>query len=248
MNHKIRHYSKGLTLIEIAIGLIIFSICLGGVFSLLKHTQSAQQNTTTNNNRNIIVKTLNRFHQQNGRIPCPSPPGSNEGFELPRCQGPLQQIGIIPYKTLGIPENLAKDGYGNYFTYAVSEQSTFILSKLDITTTLNSLKILDISNRAYAEGELGIAYVLISHGPKGSGAFTPMPDRNRYPTHTHFDEENAKETLTFYADIPKKDSENQVFFIQRDDLDTNEAPEPKKIAIPSTLEDNPYATPPSADL
>lgn len=236
--NKFRQYSQGLILIEVAIAMVIFSLCIGGALMMIQNSQYAQQSETTQNHRKMIISALNRYHRQLGYIPCPSQPISDDGFAIERCRGAEQQIGILPYKTLGLPAYVAKDGAGHYFTYAVSEYASFTLTQH--TELRNNINILDKEGRSYAPETRDIAYVLISHGPKGNGAFSLQPDRRRFPTQSFFEAENAKDTLAFYADIPFKDSTHEVFFIQRADLDAPVRSTLSQVA-PSTLsEDNPY--------
>lgn len=238
--NKFLHHSQGFSLIEVAIAMIIFSICLGGMLTILQHNHLSQQAVTTNTHQTTLIKALNRFYSHHGRLPCPSTPQADNGFELGRCSGSHQQIGIVPYKTLGIPASTIKDGYGHHFTYAVSETATIHDSGLDRTLTSNTLKVLDAAGRAYEDGPQGIAYILISHGPKGNGAFSLKADRHRFPTRTTFEAENAADSMFFYVDLPMKESEHNVVFIQRADLEPLPAiqrPMPQTVS-----EDNPYHT------
>lgn len=243
--NKFRHYSGGLILIEVAIAMIIFSICIGSILMIIQHSQLAQQNTVTHTHRTLILQALNRYHSQMGHLPCPSKPVMDDGFALTKCHGAYEQIGLLPYKTLGIPAYVAKDGHGHYFTYAVSEHATISNQDIDVSI-INSLQVLDMAGRRYGSKTNTTAYVLISHGPKGNGAFSLQNSRRRFPTRSEFEAENARDTLTFYADVPPKDSEHRVFFIQRADLDSptkSESLAKSDIADSHLIsEDDPYAT------
>lgn len=242
--NKFQQHSQGLILIEVAIAMIIFSLCIGGILVLMQQSHMEHQNTLTLSNKNMIIKALNRYHRQEGHLPCPSQPISDDGFALERCQGAHQQIGIVPYKTLGLSAEVAKDGYGYYFTYAVSEQQTLLNSSDDINTTQNTLKVLDRMGRIYGSRTNEPAFVLISHGPKGNGAFTLQSSRNRFPTHSTFEAENARETLIFYADIPLKESNHTIFFMHQADLESPNIPaSTSHVNTPPPslpLEDDPY--------
>lgn len=242
---KFRHHSSGLILIEVAIAMIIFSLCIGAVLMVMQQSQFAQQSNITHQHQTIIIQALNRYHRQEGYLPCPSKPIVDDGFALEKCQGGYQQIGILPYKTLGIPANIARDGHGHYFTYAVSEFATCTRGDKDISVTENTIHVLDAFGRRYGSLNHEIAYVVISHGLKGGGAFTLQPFRRRFPTRTEFEALNAKDTLTFYADIPLKESEHEVFFISRADLDAPKTPALSLTPspegdLPSISEDDPY--------
>lgn len=212
---------------------------------IIQHSQFSQQNSVTNTHHTLILQALNRYHRQMGHLPCPSQPVIDDGFALEKCQGPYEQIGILPYKTLGMPAYVAKDGHGHYFTYAVSEHATVSTPDKD-AAAMNNLRVLDITGRRYGSLTNETAYILISHGPKGNGAFSLQSSRKRFPTQSPFEAENARDTLTFYADIPPKNSEHRVFFISRADLDAPATTEP--LSNPSIMdsnlisEDDPYGT------
>lgn len=215
---KFRQASAGFVLIEVALAMIIFSLCLGGILTVLTYSKKAQQQTTTQTHYTVVSSALNRYYRTHGHLPCPSSPAMGDGFALERCQGALQQIGLVPHKTLGIPASFIKDGQGYYFTYAVSERSTITDSTLRETTTTNPLIVIDADDTPYRTGVKGIAYILISHGQKGSGAFSNQSARRRLPTESAFEAENARDTLTFYGDAPANKSEHSVFFVLHDDL------------------------------
>ncbi len=198
---KFRKYSSGLILIEVSIAMIIFSICIGSILMIIQQSQFAQQNTVTHTHHTLILQALNRYHSQMGHLPCPSKPLMDDGFSLTKCHGAYEQIGILPYKTLGIPAYVAKDGHGHYFTYAVSEHATISIPDTDVSA-INNLQVLDIAGRRYGSRTNETAYILISHGPKGNGAFSLQASRKRFPTRSEFEAENARDTLTFYADVP----------------------------------------------
>jgi hypothetical protein len=244
--NNFRHHSQGLILIEVAIAMIIFSVCIGGILILMQHSYVDHQHTLTQTHKTLIIKALNRYHRQEGHLPCPSLPDSEDGIALERCQGPSQQIGILPYKTLGLSAEIARDGHGHFFTYAVSEQSTLSMSNRTPHSSENTLVIMDRFGHIYGSRTNEPAFVLISHGSKGDGAFTLQSDRNRFPTHSMFDAENASDTLTFYADVPTHQSNNKVFFVHQADLESpplttpsSSAPHPS--AIDAVQEDDPYA-------
>jgi type II secretory pathway pseudopilin PulG len=243
--NKFRQHSGGLILIEVAIAMIIFSVCIGSILMLIQHSQFSQQNNMTQTHHTIILQALNRYHSRMGHLPCPSQPVMDDGFALQKCHGPHEQIGILPYKTLGLPAYVAKDGHGNYFTYAVSEHATISTPDKD-ATLLNNLQVLDIVGRRYGSLTNETAYILISHGPKGSGAFSLHASRQRFPTQGTFEAENARDSLTFYADIPPNNSAHRVFFISRADLDTPAVPLIKPTPPESNhiSEDDPYGTQP----
>lgn len=96
-------------------------------------------------------------------------------------------IGGLPVRALGLPDSYAADAWGNKFTYGVSEGLT--LSAVNYTTTKPALQINSgdrtgtnymvttalpipdptVTHPATPGG--GAAYIVISHGPDGRGAY-----------------------------------------------------------------------------
>ena len=88
-----------------------------------------------------ISRAIDFYATQNYRVPCPAAPnmtittqpfgyesGSGAaGDQTPDgCSTTANSItnGIVPWKTLGLPVDLAIDAWGNYITYAVSPAFT----------------------------------------------------------------------------------------------------------------------------
>jgi hypothetical protein len=212
-----RKKSSGFVLIETAIAVITLSICIGSMMLFIRKSNENQKVKITKANLSAAQDTLSRFYALNGYIPCPSLPRLDDGVALEKCQGAVEQIGIIPYKTLGISSSLAKDGYGHMLTYAVSEHATF---KKDIlnTVTSNELELRGRKSEPYGKGIDGFAYIMISHGPTGSGAFTLSNNRFRFPTRTQFEAENASDSFLFYVDLSPIESCHEVVFSKLSDL------------------------------
>lgn len=211
--NKIFRYSKGVLLLEAAIALIVISLAMGGMLMVLNVVTKTQSSTVT-----ARIAALKGYYAQEGHLPCPSQPVMDDGFAPERCRGPVAQIGIVPYKTLGISASLIKDGHGNVFTYAVSEGATLTQEDLGEIEPKNELVILDRSGRKYGRGHHGTAFVLITHAPHGSGAFTMVQGRERRPVSTEFERENASESLSFYVDVPQTLSTHTVAFVPLADL------------------------------
>lgn len=93
-----------------------------------------------------------------------SPPTAN--FKLGNTAG-----GVVPVRTLGLPDEYAFDPWGGRFTYAIERAanttSTFsTYSPLD--TTLGTITVNDGSGNTVATNAIA---VVLSHGPNGHGAF-----------------------------------------------------------------------------
>ncbi len=142
MKRLIRHQSQsGLTLIESAISITILGLMLAAVVNLYDAARQQNQPRTTEHKMKTIVKALSTYVETSGRLPCPANPAANDvsfGWEwnvtaamaetdagappagFCNLNGAGSVTGIVPFQTLNLPPEIAIDGWGNYFTYAVS--------------------------------------------------------------------------------------------------------------------------------
>jgi prepilin-type N-terminal cleavage/methylation domain-containing protein len=179
---------RGFTLIELAIVLVILGI-LGsfGLPALTATLQRDRQLKTQDHNLQIFT-ALASFVLQNNRLPCPADPSATSdsfGIERSSCTTfESQAIGLIPYKTLGLPESVSKDGYKNWITYAVNPDLTSGIQRLNddgsdpekafCSKESPSLKVKDANQSLLIDHEKdAFAVVLINHGPDGRGSFIP---------------------------------------------------------------------------
>lgn len=104
-----------------------------GIYSQHKDQMAAKK---TEENMRAIVKALSTYVESNNRIPCPTDPSANgetfgfergvpaatiaEGRQVGSCATEDTRKGLVPYQVLNIPYETTMDGWGHYFTYAIS--------------------------------------------------------------------------------------------------------------------------------
>ncbi len=119
----------GFTLVEMAIALLIFNLVLGAALVTYTRYLAAGKEERTFAQIEFVADAISLFAQQNMRIPCPANPAAAAaatGYEDQSAAVPGTPVecnrleGILPYATLGLPEDLARDGFNNYYTYRVS--------------------------------------------------------------------------------------------------------------------------------
>ncbi|GJL85987.1 MAG: hypothetical protein DHS20C02_17620 [Micavibrio sp.] len=119
-----KNNEAGFTLIDAAIGILLIGIILAAFLRFEKFFAERESFIETDTKIATITDALSTFAQMRWRLPCPANPDKNPnialGTERPTCTVAAQTHGIIPYRTLGLPEQFAKDNYGNFFTYIVS--------------------------------------------------------------------------------------------------------------------------------
>ena len=216
--------SRGFTLVEMAIVLLIIGLAAGMVLTVSGSMLDAQKRQTVRTQLDTLDTALANFVAVNKRLPCPAD-GTiasgmlNAGVEMPivptgLCNPPLQTNGVIPWVTLGLTESGGSDPWFGRFTYRVQPALVSSLTPLmDMSncdpagigaagpggicqtpcvgtactspTNFLSNKGLDVWNGdpdpASAAGwatrvnnpvlGTGAAYVIISHGPSGGGAY-----------------------------------------------------------------------------
>ena len=186
-----RKYSlKAYSLLEASFGLIIMGLITATLVPTIQQYKLHQKQKLTETRFKRIEALLYQMKKSpNGKLPCPALPGDHGthawGVAPKKCQGNIALIGVVPFKTLGILERDAKDGYGHYFTYVVQEAYTLEkegmkpnMAFVDSRTTdpkkgTHLLPLRFFENGDEVPEETKIMGLLISHGPKGAGAFLP---------------------------------------------------------------------------
>ena len=205
------------SLLEMALVLSIIGIVSAYAIPALIHMRTAARMRETDAKLEAAIYALAGFVQREEHLPPPAPPtaiGENAGH----AQKGLT-TGILPYRTLGIQESDAKDGFRHWISYSVSPELTISRSQnADYQTTqkkaapttgpypknMNQMNMGNMSpvseDRAYfcwirptpaqlqvrnVHGQSVfdlykqdlIAFVLVSHGPSGAGAFDDTGQR-----------------------------------------------------------------------
>lgn len=131
--------SPGFTLLETAIVIVVAGVLIAGVLAVVLPFVEKARLLQTNEKLAKIGDALNIYALNNFRLPCPAQPrrvptgGEPFGFEqgsgatgaaTPRAcpflgTGGIE--GIVPFATIGLGEDMVRDAWGNYFTYAVSD-------------------------------------------------------------------------------------------------------------------------------
>ncbi len=217
---------SGFSLIEVAIVLTIIGIVIGYALpTFLKYRQYAQFQATKKH-QELILYSLASHLLVSRQIPCPADPAATDNsFGIARlmCTAPANKlIGIVPFRTLGIPEALAKDGFGRYFTYAIDPEvcnESFGFDAQDDNGAFNkhycTRKGGIGSNRLIVKNEHGLSVfaqgyenhteraddfvvaILVSHGPVGGGAFLKGGVRLKGGSLSLDEQANADSTLGF---------------------------------------------------
>jgi type II secretory pathway pseudopilin PulG len=187
---------RGLTLIEVCFGIIILGLLLLPMAKLYDIYRIKEVLTRSDGNIQVIQSALQKYALRNGRYPIPAqrdlaPDDAGFGQEyagaIGACGGgdvvPCRTagfnatnddilIGDVPFATLGLPQMYITDGYGNKFTYAVTENQTVDPPTPGIFDDKGSIRVVDDADGDTNGTNGDIHFVVLSHGEDGKGAFS----------------------------------------------------------------------------
>lgn len=226
---------KGFSIIELTFVIVI----VGTVISMIVFTTQARLDVarifTTKERLEIIIDAIERYAETYGHLPCPAQIDATKddldygwatgsaGSGVGDCSqatlvhedasgnsGDLVK-GMVPIRSLIPPldAQMAVDGWGNRFTYFLSENFSVIDNYGG--TGSNTLGIIRVYNNAdtgsgfVGSGTSGHAYALLSHGPNGHGAYkdrSPSSAIDLDGDETSNDTENADDDDAFTQSMP----------------------------------------------
>jgi len=202
----------GFSLIEISIVLIIMSVLIGAGISIASIQMENTRIEKTKQKQAAIKTALINFISRNYRLPCPAvatltSTDANYGVEAENpgtCtsvsgfgSGSSRNVrGIVPWKSLGLSDEVALDGYNRRFTYQVLRSQTN-LTQGTVSGLQGNIAIFDASGGNQINQQFPAVAVILSHGNNGRGAYLP-DSGNRMSVPTTSDEaENTDNDFDF---------------------------------------------------
>lgn len=188
---KDRHHStKGFTLVELSVVLVIFSFIVVTLFATRDSQIKARKNSYLTIEK--IQLALEQYYAENDHYPCPADGslaidsdnfGKGAGSGTAACTAmnfstvdstPIR-VGVVPIKDIGLNTEDMFDEWGNRITYAVSQAMTsssassncgniIVLKAYDDTKDPDAQSSADLFTRT-------ASYVVMSHGKDGIGAY-----------------------------------------------------------------------------
>jgi type II secretory pathway pseudopilin PulG len=180
---------EGFALVEVAIALIVMGIMLGVGLPSFLHYLQWQKIRETKEKQEKIFYSVASFVLQNGFIPLPADPyekGDSFGLSRPTADTSSDLRGIIPFKTLGLPEDYARDGFNHYFTYigGAPQKGIIDLSNQASFCQVSPLYGIEVDEHRPEGGYVKrsadmaaqnpIVLIILSHGESGYGAYYGM--------------------------------------------------------------------------
>ncbi len=194
--------SAGFSLVELAIFMTVLALIMVAALSWLQPSarDEALKILYTEQRIREIQQALRHFRVMHGRLPCPASPTLTEvdaAYGSEDCTGIAHggddyNVGVVPFRSLGLSQEFRIDGWGRRFTYHVSRRYCDLDASGDpvnctptvyengsgggdflvVRTAIPGLAAgFDPGNAAnYTENDR-VAYVIVSHGVNGDGAW-----------------------------------------------------------------------------
>jgi prepilin-type N-terminal cleavage/methylation domain-containing protein len=198
----------GFSLVEMSVVLLIISTILGSVIILTNQSQTKSKYQQTIDKIKVIDQTLIKYAMKSGELPCPAPRTTaltdvTFGVATTTCNTTLTspaddgigkdvgqvRIGVVPIRTLGLPDSYMFDAWGMRITYAVDKNLAIDDTTFQnyIKPTTDGISIIDSNNNSVIDTDnnsaikpIGVsnlsktfpAFILISHGDNKKGATT----------------------------------------------------------------------------
>lgn len=162
---------EGFTLFFMAVLLVVAAMVAATVLQQSSRDEFWNPKTDTQRKLEAIVKALEFYQRTNQKLPCvasltATSADAAHGYENPAlCVGGGIRIGAIPYRTLQLQEEMARDSWGNKFLYAVTED---LEDSGDYMNGEGAILVNDAGGMLTDKA----AFVVVSHGPDGKGAYS----------------------------------------------------------------------------
>jgi prepilin-type N-terminal cleavage/methylation domain-containing protein len=209
--------ARGFSLVELSIVVLVIGIVLTMGIGAWTANLENQAHAATAQRQIAIKEALSGYLRRNNRLPCPdnnftAPDGlenrATAGDPTTACAA---AFGILPYATLGIARDAARDGWGNFFSYHVSNTNVTPAANgswnanTDWTRTAwfrpgntGLLTVNDRNGATVTPIATAVVAVVVSHGRNGFGAYTVGGTRNTLPTAGSDEESNTNGNTTYY--------------------------------------------------
>ncbi len=201
---------EGFTLVELAIVMAVAGILLAGAMKLLGGQLDQSRLKATRDRLRMAYDALTAFYVAHAYLPCPADGAlassdANYGRAQPEtsgaCTGVAATHRVLPWRTLGLQEALSFDGWQQRLTYQVSAP----------LTTAGAAGPGDLSIRDGAASVAGTteltaqaAFVVISHGENGLGAWLPSGQRKTTASISAHEAENTDGAAPFVDKAPSQ--------------------------------------------
>lgn len=204
--------SFGFSLVEMTVVLLVLAVISSMGISVFREKDYTRKTEETRSRLVAIENALMNYRNSNQRLPCPAngaiadgalnyglegkypgscTDGAADGLPVSYFENGNTVAGVVPTRTLQLPDDLMLDGWGRRITYAVDRRMTHVQATFKYgmrDETIGSIRINDASGAARTEKAV---YALISHGENGHGAFLSSGERRNFRSVNTDEHENA---------------------------------------------------------
>ncbi|MCE3233686.1 MAG: type secretion system protein [Rickettsiaceae bacterium] len=208
----------GFSLVELSVSLAVIGVTMGGALTLATKKTESDKLTETQTKMAAIDAAMDVYLTQNQRLPCPADGASainsntfgvagtvSGGACTPSVFNVIGAVyaGVVPTKTLGLPDSTMIDGWGRRISYVVDFNFVNNNNAVPAGVTVTNATCDGVGTGAHlvcfkyksagaitVNDSTGVArtttavYALISHGKNGKGAYTYAGSATRLATST----------------------------------------------------------------
>jgi hypothetical protein len=194
----------------LAVVLLFVAVGLAATFAMLQGRSRSDRTGAVQDRFTAIRSALEQFVATNGYLPCPANGAASDGVAMPAVATATCTAGVtaVPWRTLGMRADDAIDPWGWQISYRVYAPGVGSLTQADgasmvdcdtdelfpigvgatgtCRVTRDTLPAQFLAGKGIRVNNFGAtildaAYVLVSHGATGFGAFTSAGVRNTLP-------------------------------------------------------------------
>jgi prepilin-type N-terminal cleavage/methylation domain-containing protein len=213
--------ARGFSLVELSIVVLVIGIVLTMGIGAWTANLENQAHAATAQRQVAIKDALSGYVRRNNRLPCPdnnfaAPDGvenrTTAGDPTTACS---VAFGILPYATLGIARDAARDGWGNFLSYHVSNTNVTVAANGSWSANTDwsrsawfrsgntgLITVNDRNGATVTPIATAVVAVVVSHGRNGFGAYTVGGTRNTLPPVGSDEESNTNGNTTYYRREP----------------------------------------------
>jgi len=240
-----RRFSRGFSLVELSVVVLIVGIVMTMGIGAWTANLENQAHAATAQRQAAVKEALTGYLRRSSRLPCPdndfAAPDGIENRATPNDPATAcsARFGIVPYVTLGLARDAVRDGWGNFFSYHVSNttntpaasgnwsaNSDWTISANFRSGNTGTITVNDRNGAAVTAIATNVAAVIVSHGRNGFGAYS-VGTRNTLPAAGTDELDNtngAADTTYFRRDVTTSDAatggafDDQVMLLTANDL------------------------------
>ncbi len=220
------------SLAEVAISLLILGILAGTFFDVKLIKTEVENIKNINDQFNQIELAIDTFVAKNGYLPCPAARtdavatadfGKSTNCSTAAPSGTIEtgsgvdivRIGVLPVRSLDLPDSMMFDPWNNRITFAVIKNLAQNKPTYEAYTTAstNVIRINDANGNKINRDNLStqenlVSWVIVSHGKDGKGSYNY--NGSLKACSSTLDQENCDDDNTF-IDTPYNPSSTNAF-------------------------------------